>query len=162
MVDPTQEYGLVTSVHGLLINPASLSAVGAHVLKVGAGGGDVSFTHTGSFVELFGTELAITDTIPTGNLAIALAFFSCGGPNSNNLYAGISIDSAAPANGLALVGGNSSYNWPVALMALLVGDGASHTFDVVGQVSGGTATLKDSTASGNFLPQHLLLVIPAT
>jgi len=160
MVDPTADYGLMTTIPSIVVDPASLKTEVSHVRKVGHGGGDVSFTST-TLAKLFGTELDITQTIEVGQLAVLLAFWAQVGPNSNNLSAGITIDGTIN-DGLALVGSSSSLDWSTMVGAVLVGDGSSHTFSLQGFVSGGTATLKNATSGGNYLPWLLLLILPGT
>lgn len=136
---------------------AALGGSGSHTLKRGTGAGNYTGSQT-SFTAIDATNLDITVTIPVGLLALAFFFFSQAPDANHTMDVGIAVDGTVA---FAVFQGGTTITVPGACMAILAGDGSSHTFEPQVQTgSGGTWIIANATAL--IAPFHAVLLTPAT
>ncbi len=154
---------------GQISGPAALAAlggVGTHALKRGTAVANYTST-TASFLAIDSTNLDIAIVVPVGSIAIATFIASFETSAGKTARIGISVD-ATVTSYVPQLGGLASFT-SVALKAVLVGDGSSHTFSPVFYVdSGGTITVVNinesisGAAANSETPLHLVEIFAAT
>jgi hypothetical protein len=136
------------------------AAAGSHTLKRGSAGGNYVVSVT-SFAAIDSANLDVTVVVPTGKLAIAL--LCCSGSQASGSSGEVSIAVDGTTNYYTIQGAPNNGFIPHTAMAVLVGDGASHTFSPnarVQVVGADPLTVANSDAVNT--PIHLVLLISAS
>lgn len=133
------------------------------VQKLGSGGGNYTTT-SGSYVDVDGTNLAYTVTIPTGYKLHVVASMSVGNETNQDGCMVCLADSAT-----TLVENQSNFNltnaansvYPLSLNTIINGDGNSHTIKLRFAISNaGTAFIQNSTAT--LTPMMTFILMPSS
>lgn len=138
---------------------AALGGVGAGSHSLKRGTGLANYTRTAAaFASIDSTNLDVTVTVAAGQLAIALLLASGNSAAAAGQgFIGVGVDGTAPYTSQMV--GTSTDN--LAAAAVLVGDGASHTFSP--QFAGdGTNQFSIINSSAAKAPLFLVLLISAT
>lgn len=127
-----------------------------HVTKRGTGLGNITFQHA-AFTAIDSANLDITSVIPVGILAIALLSLAAASGNLNTLGIGIAVDGTVQ-QALQCSTASASNPGGYTTIALLAGDGASHTFSPQGICSAAVnaVIVNDSAIDA---PLHVLLML---
>lgn len=139
--------GTYLSVPGIVGRP--------HIVKRGSGGGNYTFQHA-AFTSIDSANLDITSVIPLGTLALALFFLAGASGAANTLGIGIAVDGTVQqASQCSTASASNAGNY--ATIALLAGDGASHTFSPQGICSAAVNAIlvNDSAVDA---PLHTLFI----
>jgi hypothetical protein len=136
---------------------------GSHTTKRGSGAGNYSNATTG-FLAIDSTNLDITVTVPVGKLAICSCVGSAtaiGAALTNGGYVAIFVDSVQQFTDV-LFASASAFAQPFALTAVVVGDGASHTFSPQYAAAAASHTTFIYNDASTDAPLHLVLLVPAS
>lgn len=127
------------------------------VFKKGTGGGDYS-SASGSFVDVDGTNLAYTVTIPTGSNLVIHAAGQISAPavtTSVTTFVAIS-DGGTPVNQILMQDSNGDPSQtPFAINWVIAGDGMSHVIKLQYKKGGGSASSAIITNSSGIVPTLL-------
>jgi len=137
------------------------AAQGSHTLKRSTGSGNYTINST-TFAAIDDTNLLVTVTVPTGMLALAMLMANCGQASGSSGEIGVAIDGTVQA--YTVLSGTLSATNPVSqsVMAVLTGDGSSHTFSPQARVQVSAAsvlTILNGDAVG--CPWFLVALLPA-
>lgn len=149
---------------GQITAPAALAALGgvaaaAHSLLKGSGSGNYTTAST-SYVAVDATNLSGSAIVPVGSIALILATGSLGTLTaSNTAQAQLQLDGAAAqtANcaGTALLAPGA----PFAVLGVIVGDGASHTWELFFKATSASDSATMLNSSADAAPRILVVIL---
>lgn len=127
------------------------------VFKKGTGGGDYS-SSSGSFVDVDGTNLAYTVTIPTGSNLVVQASGQIDAPAiGTSVTTSVAIsDGGTPVNQILMQDSNGDPSQtPYSIVWVIAGDGNSHAITLQYKKGGGSASSAIITNSSGIVPTML-------
>lgn len=139
--------------------PAGTGINTTMVMKQGSGGGNYTTT-SASFVDVDGTNLAYTVTIPTGYKMLINCSFCMNNTTLNQTNQYCLADSTTTLVAGEFDEGTGSQFKSVSLTYIFNGDGSSHTFKLRYLAEANTATILNS--SSTFTPTMTFLMCPSS
>jgi len=150
--DPDININLISKGAGSVqVNGGAIGSTAPTITtKTGSGAGDYT-TISATYVRVDTTNLAYTVTVPVGQkMTITVQCVEYVTVNTNETDVALA-DGTADNTGILReafggVAGNT-WNFPVNIVYVFVGDGASHTFNLQHRVVGGTARMRNATST---------------